>query len=213
MRIAIYAGTLRGYGSGNVGRGFLSGLKAICSDSDYEVWLPRDWRIDGERYSFKIHWVRSGILSKLYTENIRLRKQLKYNRFDSVISLTDTGMVGCHIPHLLFVQQAFLAYPPEKWPAELDQSLKIKFSWINAYFAAGINSVNGFVVQTMSMKENLSRKWNIPSEKIFVIPSAVSIDGDLLKKKSRKTNLAIFAMLLLLAHTKTLEYYRPFCIS
>jgi glycosyltransferase involved in cell wall biosynthesis len=114
--------------------------------------------------------------SKFVTDNWAIRAHLASQDTDAVFSLGDTSLIACKRPHLLLVQQAYLAYRPEDWGFEPRRGFRAKMALMAAYFRAGLPSVSRFTVQTSSMKTRLCERWQLEPERVCVVPSAIDIE-------------------------------------
>ena len=122
MKLGLHLGTLRGQSSSAVGRNVLLELVNQADNQELLVWVPAEWALTygigpgtlGQHVT--VRQTRPGLLQKMATENIEMRIGLRRQRVEKLFSLGDTSLPGCPIPHLLLVQQAYLA----KDPADLD---------------------------------------------------------------------------------------------
>lgn len=174
MKIGINACTLRGQGSSKVGMGFLDGVMSTGSGHEYQAWIPKSWPATSARA--QLQRCESGLAAKLYVENVRIRRAARTGEIERLFSLTDTSIPRCPIPHLLMVQQPYLAYPTSMWPRDASPGFLARMAFMHTYFAAGKRSIGTFTVQTESMKIRMAAKWRVPEDRIVVVPSAVEID-------------------------------------
>ena len=83
MRIAFHAGTLRGFGSGLVGRNVLENLARLGSEHTFLAWVPTSWRDDHGVTAqtcppnVELRFTDPGLLSKLTLENVEIRSALR----------------------------------------------------------------------------------------------------------------------------------------
>lgn len=187
MRIAIHAGTLRGAGSGAVGRNLVRELAVAAGGHRFLVFLPEEWRALpglgpgdlGPRV--EVVATRPGLGRKLWTENVTLRRELRRFRADALLSLTDTSLPACPVPHLLLVHQANLAYEEREWGFEAPFASRARFRLMETYLRATLRTVTRLTVQTEDMKARIARRFRFAPEDIAVVPSAVepatSLDG------------------------------------
>jgi glycosyltransferase involved in cell wall biosynthesis len=167
-------GTLRGAGTVAVGRSLADALMRESAEP-LHFWLPRGWgleRLAKESDVVLEERVATGFQSKLLLENIAIRRAIRAGRIDRLFSVGDTSLPFCAVPHLLMVQQAFLAYPASEWGTD-DERLRRKMKLMNAYFRLGMPTVTRYTVQTETMKIRLAGRWGIDAEHITVIPSSV----------------------------------------
>ena len=176
MKIGINACTLRGQGSSKVGMGVLDGLLTSGTQLKCVAWIPMDWQFDA-RLGLQLNHCKLGLAAKLYMENVKITRAAKTGEIDRLFSLTDTSVLSSPVPHLLMIQQAYLAYPESLWPRGARSAFRARMALMHAYFSAGKRTISMFTVQTVSMKNRLAAKWRIPEEKIVVVPSAVVIDA------------------------------------
>jgi glycosyltransferase involved in cell wall biosynthesis len=185
MRIAVHAGTLRGFGSGLVGRNVLENLARIGSQHTFLAWVPESWREDHgvtkETYppNVELRFTEPGLLRKLALENRTIRAALRSWRADVLFSAGDTSLVGCPIPHLLLIHQANLAYGTSE--RGFEPSLKDRLHWgaMSRYLRMGLPSVDQVTVQTQDMADRISQRFRFDRARIVVVPSAVERPVDL----------------------------------
>lgn len=176
LKIGLHMGTLRGAGSAVVGRGVLDALLRSGTRHELVAWLPSSWDWEPPSpldVSFKAFRVREGLGSKVVTENVAIRRAIRTKGIDVLFSLGDTSLPWPGVPHLLLVQQAYLAYPPESWDFELPPAFRAKMALAALYFRACKPGVSLFTVQSEPMKTHLCRRWDIPASAVSVVPSAV----------------------------------------
>ncbi len=168
MRVLVNAASLRGYGSGAVGRSILAAL-GRHPDVRLFAYVPSEW---SPPPSVELRRVRAGVLGKLVAENVRLRARAR-REGDVVFSLGDTSAPRIRLPHLLLVQQAYLAYPPSEWGFVPPPRFRAKLALITGYFRAGLPWVSRITVQSVSMRERLLERWGLSPERVVVVPSAI----------------------------------------
>ena len=175
MRLLLNMGSSRGMGSGNVGVNLLREF-AVTGLDEVVAFVPESWpeeQIEPIRERATVLQAEAGMLHKLIGENLTLRELLRRHEFDALFSLTDTSMVHCPVPHLLLVQQPFLAYGPDEWDFSLSPSLRWRIRLMERYFKAGLPTVRVVTVQTQAMGTRMAKRWRIPPGRIKVVPSAL----------------------------------------
>lgn len=209
MRIAINMATARGAGSGRVGRQLLTHLSRAARH-DLLAWVPQHWT-DSQR--LRPEWPaqlvpsRPGALAKLFRENVEMRRRLGAWHADRLFSTHDTGPIAPRIPHLLLVQQAYLAYPPTAWGFPVPRRFGAKMTLNSAYFSLTAKTVNRFTVQTRDMKERLCARWALSSDRVSVVPSSISeelYEGRLMAAQQPKSEPPYVAMVTSAAPHKNL---------
>ena len=180
MRLAVHAGTLRGFGSGVVGRAILEALRKVPEVDALMALVPSEWpegwppsARDGAEAPLTLHTLRPGFRHKLLGENLTLRRRLISWRADALLSLTDTSLLLCPVPHVLMVQQGFVAYAPERLGFDLAPEVARRFRMMAAYLKLGLSHVDRVSVQTEHMKREFCSRWAYPSEHVEVIPSTI----------------------------------------
>ncbi|MGM0574761.1 MAG: glycosyltransferase [Myxococcota bacterium] len=174
MRIALHMGTLRGRGSAVVGQNLLRELVAAAPGDDFLAWIPEEWpgvARDSPRVTLRT--TRPGLPRKLLDENLHMRLGVARWGADVLFSVGDTSLVGCRRPHVLMVQQAHLAYPPEAWGFAPPRGFARKMDLMAAYLRAGLRSVDRITVQSEHMRAAFAERWSFPPERIDVVPSAI----------------------------------------
>jgi glycosyltransferase involved in cell wall biosynthesis len=172
VRLALHLGTLRGHGSAVVGRGVLAGLTAQVAGHELLAFVPREWRLPPAPH-LTLRETGPGLLAKLVTDNLSVRGALAGWRADRLFSLGDTSLPLCPVPHLLLVQQAFLAYPPGDWGFTPPPRFRARMLAMAAYLRAALPSVRAVTVQSEAMKQNFAARWRFPEARIHVVPSAI----------------------------------------
>lgn len=174
MKIAVNAATLRGLGSRSVGQGLIKALAHAEGVDTLDIWVPRQWvwaNSDGQLAHAEWHEVSQGAVRKIWTENTSMRFSLRRRKVTRLLSLGDTSIPRPGVPHLLFVQQAFLAYPYRDLGFHLPWAFAQKLRIMHWYFKMGLGGVSEFCVQTESMRARLCDKWNLPVERVWVLPT------------------------------------------
>ena len=174
MRVAIHAGTLRGSGSAAVGQALLRELLKH-DDLSAVAWCPREWIVPPSK-NLLIRKTRGGMLRKLETEMLDIPRQIRAANSDVLLSMTDTSAPFVRVPHVLFVQQAFLAYPRSQLFFRDSKRFSLKAELMAAYFRLSLGSVRLYTVQTQDMKAHLCERWGIAPSRVLVIPSSVPSD-------------------------------------
>lgn len=164
MKVLLSATALRGTGSMALGKAVTEALEER-NDVELTSWVPRAWGLPAT------HAVSSGFASKIWHENVSIRVDAR--RHDVLFSLGDTGTPVAAIPHLLLVQQAYLAYPQDEWGFDPSPRLAAKMRAITTYFSIARRGVTRFTVQTEDMRQKLGERWSIDVERIDVTPSSV----------------------------------------
>lgn len=177
MKVALNMATLRGAGSSAVGKGVLEHLCKLAPEHQFLAWTPDDWELHEPATNCRIFSVPPGIGNKFATENLSIRQALRREKVDALFSLGDTGPPFVSIPHLLLVQQAYLAYRPNEWGFQPPPAFRAKMKLAAYYFRLGLRGVTAITVQTEDMKSRLCERWNILSSKVHVVPSALSFDN------------------------------------
>lgn len=177
MRIGLHLGTLRGLGSANVGRNVLNALLAANTGHTFWAWVPGEWQLGegGVSPSLFVHNSKPGLLNKLVTENVVIRRTLRRWRADRLFSMGDTSTPACPVPHLVLVQQAYLARHLDDFDFPMPPAFRAKLALMQAYFRASLSTASAFTVQTEYMRRRLHERWGYPLERIVVVPS--SVDG------------------------------------
>lgn len=175
MKIGLHMGTLRGFGSRWVGQCVLREITTARTEHHFEAWVPTSWLQDCPTLSFPAATTvcRPGLLQKFLVENVAIRRAIAAQRIERLFSLGDTSLPGCRVPHLLMVQQAYMTYALPELDFPLPAGFRFKLQLMAWYFQLGLPSVTCFTVQTRTMQQRLSRRWNITTERIVVIPSSI----------------------------------------
>lgn len=177
MRIALNAGTLRGAGSSAVGQALLRALAKNIGPHRLFGLVPREWPLPSE--VVEPAWLLktdAGLGKKFWNESRMLPAILRMARCDVLLSLGDTSTPRPGVPHVLFVQQAFLAYPRAQWGFRPPARFAARMRAMALYFRAGLGGVTRFTVQTEDMKQHLTERWRVAPDRVAVIPSAVGDD-------------------------------------
>lgn len=172
-------GTLRGFGSRQVGLQLLQSLERLDKSASCTFWLPESWsRTDYETLTARdIHTVPGGLRSKFILENLVLRDWLYRHPDAALFSMGDTSLPFCPNPHILLVQQAYLTLHLDAMDFALPPSMHLRFQAMQAYFQLGLPSVNAIVVQTLSMHQRIVQRWpSLSPERVHIIPTPPRVD-------------------------------------
>lgn len=173
MHAVLNMGTLRGFGSAQVGRGVLKEC-ARTPAHQFLAFVPEGWLPDFSGHAnVDLVGTRPGQFHKMYNDQWTARRAVSSRAGGKLFSLTDTGTIGGKFPHLLLVHQPALAAPDRHLDFPLSPAISAKMWLMRRYFQAAIPSVDRFTVQTRYMQEALSERWGIAEERIVVVPSAV----------------------------------------
>ncbi len=174
-RLAIHAGTLRGLGSGVVGRHLLMAMAGLEGAPKILAWVPAEWGLDPTRGGGRltVRTTHPGLGAKLALEAITLRREIKRFRAEALLSLGDTSAPYCAVPHALFVQQAYLAYAPESLDFPLPRAFRLKLRAMAAWLKVGLGTTDRVIVQSEHMRQAFALRWGFPTSRIVVIPSTV----------------------------------------
>ncbi|MBX3181889.1 MAG: glycosyltransferase family 4 protein [Polyangiaceae bacterium] len=197
MKLAVHAGTLRGAGSQAVGRATITALAGL--GHELLTWVPESWPAL-DLPPTRVRRLGPGMRRKLELEALALPREAARFGARALLSLTDTscpaaclrlahlgqaqlGKLGqaqldklgqAQLPHVLMVQQAYLAYPASSLGFPRPRRFHAKMRLMAAYFELGLAGVTQFVVQTSDMRAQLAARWGIEPSRITVIPSSVS---------------------------------------
>lgn len=179
MRYAVAAGTLRGAGSALVGQQVLSRLVRDYPGDEITAWTPRDsptaaeWnRLGAPEAQLHIRVGRPGMIGKFLDEAVGIPTACRRTSCSALFSMGDTGCPRPGIPHLLLVQQAYLAAPKDHLDFQMPPAFRAKIHLMESYFALGLGGVGRLTVQTRFMAAWLARRWDIEPSRISIVPSA-----------------------------------------
>jgi glycosyltransferase involved in cell wall biosynthesis len=181
LKLMIHAGTARGFGSRAVCKGAINGLAKLATQHEIHAFIPEVWWRDSDFDQSRLpgHMqctaVKAGVRSKFALENIQLRQAIKRWPADVLFSMTDTSVPHIGTPHMLLVQQAYLAYHPDAYGFRLTPAWKVRFALMSAYLKQTLRTTDIVTVQTQSMKRRFSERFQFPEDRVAVIPSAVTI--------------------------------------
>ena len=184
MRIAFHAGTLRGFGSGLVGRNVLESLARLGDQHAFLAWVPKSWRDDHGVTpqtcppNVELRFTDPGMLSKLTLENVKIRSALRSWGADVLFSAGDTSMIACPIPHLLLIHQPNLSYGTSEKGFESTIKERLRWAAMSQYLRMGLPSIDKVTVQTQDMADRISRRFGYDRSRILVVPSAVDGPGE-----------------------------------
>ncbi|MEZ4269024.1 MAG: glycosyltransferase [Myxococcota bacterium] len=174
-RLAIHAGTLRGLGSGVVGKNLLMAMAGLEGSPEILAWIPAEWGLDPTRGGGRltVRTTHAGMGAKLRLEAITLRREIKQFGAQALLSLGDTSTPYSAVPHALFVQQAYLAYAPEALDFPLPPAFRLKMKLMAAWLEVGLRTTDRVIVQSEHMRQAFAARWGFPTGRIVVVPSTV----------------------------------------
>lgn len=177
MRLALHMGTLRGAGSGAVGRNVLAELARCGQDHRIRAWVPREWEhLPGLTPSalgrhVELSYTRAGLHRKVWLENVSLRRRL--GDADVLFSVVDTSLPRCPVPHMLMVHQPYLAYAPSERGFRPPRRMALKMRLMERYLRLALPTVDRVTVQTRDMRDRIVARYGYPAERVVLVPSAV----------------------------------------
>lgn len=181
MKIALHCGFMNGAGASVVGRAVLKHLPREGPQHEILAWVPQSWQSKHDvsprtvAENVTLRFVTPGIPQKFVLENWIIRRSLSSWGADVLLSLSDTSMVGCSIPHMLMIHQPNLAYGPEERDFPLSAKMRLRWYLMGAYLRLGLGSVSRLTVQTEDMASRISTRFGYPRDRIAIVPSAVEL--------------------------------------
>jgi hypothetical protein len=143
MHVFVNAANARGYGSRAVAQLVLKSLAEAANGAHaLEAWGPRSWGWTGVAGRHPLHVVPDGWRGKAFAELLWIPARIRRERHARLLSLADTSTPRCRVPHVLLVQQAYLAYQPSELDFELSPRARAKFMALSVYFQAGLAGVD-----------------------------------------------------------------------
>ncbi len=164
-------GTLRGFGSSVVGQSVLRAISDSGSGHAVLAFVPQEWEPGPSGAA--LERTSPGLLAKLTLENATLRSRLRSWRADVLFSMGDTSLVACPVPHLLMVQQAYLAHSPAALDFPMSREFRARMRAMSWYLRAGLATVGHVTVQSQHMAFYFADRWGFDPARVHVIPSGV----------------------------------------
>jgi len=170
LTLLINAAALRGQGSAWLGAKLSLALCEAWEPDPVQAWVPAAWPPGRAELpnNLSLRPVAAGPAHKFWVDNVSV-PHCRAGKRRCILSFGDTGPVNPTGPHVLFVQQAFLAYPPRLWTSSIPWKLRAKFLLMEKYLAAGLRNVSLFLVQGKAMQTNLCERWDLPSDRVRVV--------------------------------------------
>lgn len=158
-----------------MGRNVIRALATLDTPHEFEAWIPDrwGWRPDELDGAVTLHAHPTNRWFKMYAENVQTRGAIRSGRVERLLSLGDTGMPSCAVPHLLLVQTPFMAYSRGQRDFPMSRKFRLKIRAKELYFRRCLPTVDLFTVQTRAMQHRLVERWGLEEHRVAVVPSAI----------------------------------------
>lgn len=179
MNIALHFGTLRGFGSSQLGWNLFREFKKH-SEHRFHVWVPEEWE---EKYGtvevqstdrVQVIQTRPGLVQKFKTENLDIPRVIQQESIEALFSFGDTSSLVSKVPHVLLIQQAHLTTRFKDYNYPISLKNWCRYALMKSYLKAGLKKVSQVTVQSNTMKVNFLQSHPEFENRISVIPSTVS---------------------------------------
>ena len=181
MNVLLNASNLRFGGGLTVGLNLIEGLLLARPQYHFYILHPKDKGYEAfARFpnvtlyplpeSFHTSYIR-----KLWYNEYHFKRLCKRWNIDKIASLGNIGFPAGGLPQLLLIHFPHLVYPES--PAWKMMAWKdfMKNSMMDQYASYHLKYATLFAVQTDVMRGRLCKRFNIPEEKVFLIPNAAHI--------------------------------------
>jgi len=178
VRIVVNAINLVSAGTLSTGKQFLSALSNIDHKNRYLVVVSSGYGYEeimgNENFQFKfyrrIKWLYK--FWRIYQDFVGFRRLVDRFKADAVIVLGNFSPVRLGVPTVVLLRNSY--YVDLSNFEQFGKKEKILKKLEMFFFYLTTKQANIFTVQSEHMKERLSDKWNVPDNKIRVIPNAIS---------------------------------------
>lgn len=128
-----------------------------------------------------VRWIKKSWLHRMWFEQFHLRRFLKKESPDFVISLQNMTVKHCRKPQYVYLHQS-LQYCPKKFSflKKEERSLAIRQRIICRIYRRSLKKADHLFVQTKWIQEATEKWLKIPKEKVDVVP--VQIDAEKMVK-------------------------------
>jgi len=178
MRLLISGANIGGAGSTVVATALMKALVERFPSTQFIAVVPpqlRDvFRNAGANLelvivdSLKLRWV-----SRLCDVHWRVRRLCKSYRAGACLSLGDVGPSNLSIPHVVLVQQFYLANVGTAVERSWSPLNRIRFAYLRRHFRRMCRRGVEVVVQTPVIADALTETFQIPPQRLHVVPMAL----------------------------------------
>lgn len=175
MRILLDASNLGATGPEVLCRNLVPLLADKAPNDEFILLLPSsksgdDWGLPANVCVSSVRRLRVQEVSRMWDINFGLSRLCQISKADVYFTLGDIGPVRLSIPHVIYLHQPYLVYTEPELDASLPQFEKIKLRYQRWHFFRSVSKANTVIVQTRVMKERLVKLYQLPDEKVKIIP-------------------------------------------
>lgn len=178
MKVLLNASNLRFGGGITVGLNLIGGL--LRQRPEYHFFLLHPEGLGYDQFGVfsnvtlypmpdKFH---SSVFHKFWYNDYKFARLCKLWNIDKVVSLGNIGFPAKGRPQLLFIQMPHLVYPESAAWKKMNWESFLKNSLVDQYASLHLRYATLFAVQTEVMKARLCSRFDIPAEKVTLLPNA-----------------------------------------
>ena len=194
-------------GGSNVVWNVIQNISKIAPDIFFDVVLPKNKGFEDihQRENMRIHFISQNsfhTLNRFFDIHFNIAKWCKYYKSDLCFTLGDIGPLKLNIPHIVLLQQAMILYKDGAYETFWSLKERLKFYYTRRHFGKMSKYVDMIMVQSPIMAERLQKIYNVPNNKIRVVPSTLHEEYNDLsanKPNSRMTSIEKPCRLLFLS--------------
>jgi len=168
-------------GGANVVGNIIQNISKIAPDIFFDVILPKNKGFENirPRENMCMHFIPRDsfhTLNRFFDIHFNIEKWCKYYKSELCFTLGDIGPLKLKIPHIVLLQQAMILYRNGTYEKFWSLKERLKFYYTRRYFGKMSKNIDIITVQSPIMAERLQKIYNVPNNKIRVIPS--TLPGD-----------------------------------
>jgi len=183
MRVLLNGINALSAGGASVVGNVVKNISIIAPDIFFDVILPENKGFEDirQRNNMCVHFIprnNNHILNRFFDIYINIAKWCKDYKSDLCFTLGDIGPIKLSIPHIVLLQQAMILYKGEDYEKFWSMKEKLKFIFIRRHFGKMSKKIDMITVQSPIMAERLKDIYNVPNNKIRIIPSTLPDQND-----------------------------------
>ena len=189
MHILLDASNLGATGPEVVIRSVVPLLGKSAPQDVFTLLLPshkknENWNLSENIQVKYVRRMRAREISRMWDINAGLFRICKKCNAVVYLTLGDIGPVTLPVPHIIYLHQAYLVYSEPELNAILPLFERLKLHYQRWHFSRSVKRAHAIIVQTQVMATRLVKFYNVPKQKVHVIPPSLPPHLDALQGRN-----------------------------
>ena len=167
MRILVVDVAAEHSGAVTILNQFIDEFKAEVKNEYYVVLSVLDYQETENVYFLKLNWVKRSHIHRLFFDNVYIKKLIHRIRPDMVLSLQNKTVSSGRIPQDVYFHNV-LPIAEKRFKLRESKKLWVYQNVIGLLVRKSLKKARNITVQAEWIKRDLSEKWKIDEDRIFV---------------------------------------------